>query len=341
MMSYFRRVGALVHARNLEFVRDKGTLGWNILMPLLLVAGLGFVLSGEGRPLFKIAVAGEGAHPVSEIRYADIVSLDDSGDSDDALQTALDRLSRHQYDLVADIDAGAYWVNDSAPKGYVLQAMVAGMTPPLQQRTVSGDAVRYIDWLLPGILGMNMMFSCLFGVGYVIVRYRKSGYLKRLHATPTSALEFMSAQVVSRLLLVMTVTVLVYAAAQWIIGFRMIGSHLLLLLITVLGAASLVALGLLTAARVSSEELANGLLNLLTWPMMIVSGVWFSIEGSPAPIQWLAQAFPLTHLLEAARAVMLDGAGLLEVADHLIIMVIMTGVFLLLGASAFVWRDGR
>ena len=75
---------------------------------------------------------------------------------------------------------------------------------------MTGQAVRYVDWLFPGILGMNMMFSCLFGVGYVVLRYRKSGFLKRLHATPLTAFEFLSAQVLSRLSLILFVTVLLY-----------------------------------------------------------------------------------------------------------------------------------
>src|SRR5438105_2752933 len=165
---------------------------------------------------------------------------------------------------------------------------------------------------------MNMMFSCLFGVGYVVLRYRKSGFLKRLHATPLTAFEFLSAQVLSRLGLILLVTAILYAGIGAVIGFHNAGNLLLLALVGVVGALSMIALGLTIAARFSSEELVGGLLNVLTWPMMLLSGIWFSLEGSPPWVQWVAHVFPLTHVLDAARAVMLDGAGLPQIEPNLL-----------------------
>jgi ABC-type multidrug transport system permease subunit len=198
--------------------------------------------------------------------------------------------------------------------------------------------VRYVDWLFPGILGMNMMFSCLFGVGYVVVRYRKSGFLKRLHATPLSAFEFLGAQVLSRLSLILFVTAVLYLGIGTIIRFHSAGNMALLLLVAVLSALSMVALGLTIAARFSSEELVGGLLNVLTWPMMLLSGIWFSLEGSPRWVQWIAHVFPLTHTLDAARAVMLDGAGIRQIAPNLLYLALTALAFLAFGAWSFRWR---
>ena len=160
---------------------------------------------------------------------------------------------------------------------------------PLNKDAVSGRPVRYIDWLLPGILGMNMMFSCLFGVGYVVVRYRKNGFLKRLNATPLRAVEFLSAQIASRLAITLTSVALVFWGMSTFLDIRMDGSYLLLLMVAVLGAISMIALALLATSRVSSEELASGLLNFLGWPMMLLSGVWFSMEGTSAAAQVLSE----------------------------------------------------
>lgn len=334
MNGMFKRIAALTHARNVEFVRDRSALGWNILLPLLLVAGLGFIFSGEGRPLFKVAVfpaeaaQPQDTHPLLGLRYTDLVGVADRA-------AAVAKVERHQFDLLLDAQAGAYWVNESSPKGHVLDQIASGHD--LVRNQVSGAQVRYVDWLVPGILGMNMMFSCLFGVGYVIVRYRKSGYLKRLQATPTTAFEFLCAQVASRMVVIMLVTVFVYLGTDWFLDFRMVGSYFNLVLVAVLGAASMVAMGMAVAARVQSEELAGGLLNLVTWPMMVISGVWFSIEGSPAAIQWLAQTLPLTHVLTAARAIMLDGEGLVAIAPELTVLAAMTVGFLVLGALLFRW----
>ena len=330
------RLLAVVHARNLEFLRDRGTLMFTLLLPVALVIGMGFVFGGPERPLFKVGVLAahvdRQSHPFLGERYVDFIALPDQGD-------ALHKLTHQQIDLLVDLhDAPRYWVNTDSPKGYITERLLLAAAPSASRQPVSGAALRYVDWLFPGILGMNMMFSCLFGVGYVVLRYRKSGFLKRLHATPLTALEFLSAQVLSRLALILFVTIVLYGGVGGIIGFHSAGSSLLLLLLAVLGALSMIALGLTIAARFSSEELVGGLLNLLTWPMMLLSGIWFSLEGSPRWIQWVAHAFPLTHVLDAARAVMLDGAGIAQIAPHLAYLALTALAFLGFGAYSFRWR---
>jgi ABC-2 type transport system permease protein len=317
-------------------VRDRGTLLFTLLLPIMLVIGMGFVFGGPERPLFKVGLLGASgdarAHPFLAERYVQFVPLPEQS-------AALRKLTHQQIDLLVDFGAGTrYWVNTDAPKGYVVEKLLLAAEPHARRDPVTGAALRYVDWLFPGILGMNMMFSCLFGVGYVVLRYRKSGFLKRLHATPLTAFEFLSAQVLSRLALILFVTVVLYAGIGTIIGFHSAGSVALLLLLALVGALSMIALGLTIAARFSSEELVGGLLNLLTWPMMLLSGIWFSLEGSPRWVQWIAHVFPLTHLLDAARAVMLDGAGLAQIAPNLLYLAATTLVFLGVGAWSFRWR---
>lgn len=337
-----RRYLALLHCRNLEFLRDRGTFGWNVVLPLMLVLGIGFAFSGQGRPLFKVGVlappgvsAAAAAAPHLGTQYIQFLAVDDP-------VAAATKVERHQLDMVIDLrDPAAleYWVNSTSPRGYALERMLDGGHPPGWKRAaISGREVRYVDWLVPGVLGMNMMFSCLFGVGYVIVRYRKSGYLKRLYATPLTAFEFLAAQVTSRLMLTLSITVVVFAATHALLHFYMLGRWLDLLVIAALGAVSLISLGLLVASRVTSEELAGGLLNLLTWPMMLLSGVWFSMEGTPQPLQWVAQLLPLTHMLDAARAVMLDGKTLADLWPHLLALAGIGAGSLALGSWWFRWR---
>ncbi|HET7757915.1 MAG TPA: ABC transporter permease [Steroidobacteraceae bacterium] len=331
-----RRLLSVLHARNLEFLRDRGTLLFTLVLPVMLVIGMGFVFGGPERALFKVGVLGgepdARGHPFRRERYLQFVPLGDPG-------AALHKLTHQQLDLLVEFGPPVrYWVNTDSPKGYIVEKLLLAAEPAAERQPVSGAALRYVDWLFPGILGMNMMFSCLFGVGYVVLRYRKSGFLKRLHATPLSALEFLSAQVLSRLCLIVFITAVLYGGIGAIIGFHSAGSLALLALLAVLGALAMIALGLTIAARFSSEELVGGLLNLLTWPMMLLSGVWFSLEGSPRWVQWVAHVFPLTHLLDAARAVMLDGAGLAQILPHLLYLAAMTLVFLAFGAWSFRWR---
>jgi ABC-type multidrug transport system permease subunit len=334
-----KRLFAVLHARNLEFLRDRATLAWNIVLPVALVIGLAVIFGGPERPLFKVGVlhAGERiderAHPFLRTHYVEFFSA--KGEAD-----ALRKVSRHQMDLLLDLRAAPrYWVNTDSPKGYIVEKLLLEADPHgLKREAVSGDAVRYVDWLLPGILGMNIMFSCLFGVGWVVVRYRKNGFLKRLRATPLRAIEFISAQVLSRLMLTMAVTVFVFLGLRFILHFPMEGSGLLLLLVATLGSIAMISVGLFVAARFTSEELASGVLNVLTWPMMLLSGVWFSLEGSAEWVQWLAKIFPLTQMLDAARAIMLDGAGIADIYPQLAFLVITSALFLTLGATFFRWR---
>jgi len=331
-----QRLLSVLHARNLEFLRDRSTLMFTLVLPVMLIIGMGLVFGGPERPLFKVGLLAERidreAHPFLRERYVEFIALPHQ-------REAVHKLTHQQIDLLVDLSAGPrYWVNTDSPKGYIAEKLLLAAAPAARRQPVSGAALRYIDWLFPGILGMNMMFSCLFGVGYVVLRYRKSGFLKRLHATPLTAFEFLSAQVLSRLGLILFVTAILYVGIGAIIGFRNAGSTLLLLLLAIIGALSMIALGLTIAARFASEELVGGLLNLLTWPMMLLSGIWFSLEGSPRWVQWVAHIFPLTHVLDAARAVMLDGAGLAQIAPHLLFLGATALAFLAFGAWSFRWR---
>jgi ABC-2 type transport system permease protein len=330
------RLVAVWHARNLEFVRDRRTMIFSLLMPIALVIGMSFIFGGKERPFFKVgviaAVIDKHAHPFLSERYVEFVPIADQA-------TGLHKVTHQQIDLLLDLHGTPrYWVNTDSPKGYIVEKLLLASSAGAQRAPVMGAAVRYVDYLFPGILGMNMMFSCLFGVGYVVLRYRKSGFLKRLHATPLTAFEFLAAQVLSRLALIIFVTTVLYVGIGTIIHFHRAGSILLVILIGILGALSMVAMGLTIAARFSSEEVVGGLLNLLTWPMMLLSGVWYSLEGSPQWVQWVASLFPLTHVLNAARAVMIDGAGLPEISNDLIYLGVTALVFLAFGAWSFKWR---
>ena len=335
-----KRIYAIFRARNLEFLRDRGTLSWNIVLPVALMFGLSFIFSGE-RPEYTVGVlqdassAGSAAHPFLQTRYIEFVPVHDDA-------AGFRKVERHQLDLLVSFSEPArYWVNPDSSKGYFVELALLQATNggAITKVPIEGDAVRYVDWVLPGILAMNMMFSCLFGVGYVVVRYRKNGFLKRLRATPLRAIEFVIAQIASRLILIMSITVFVYAGTAWFLDTRMDGSYLALFVVALLGCITLISLGLLVAARVTSEELAGGLLNLATWPMMMLSGVWYSLEAAGDWVRTIANIFPLTHILNAARSIMLDGASLAEVLPELLILGLMSAVFLFTGASIFRWRS--
>ena len=336
----FKRFLALFLTRNKEFLRDRSSLSWNILMPVLIVAGFSFAFSGDIGKQFKVGVINESTATIQAKHFLELKHIEfykvDAIESEVA--RSIKKVQRHQVDMLLDAEKQQYWINTESPSGYLVEKILLGsQTQKFEKQTVSGKQIRYIDWVIPGILSMNMMFSALFGVGFVIVRYRKNGMLKRLKATPITAFEYLSAQIASRIILILLVTAFVFYGTHFFVDFVMNGSHLNLFLVFALGALSMISLGLIIAARITSEETAGGLLNLFSWPMMFFSGVWFSLEGAAPVMQSIAEIFPLTHVTAAARAVMIDGAELVDISYHLIVLTVQSVMFLLFGAWFFKW----
>jgi ABC-2 type transport system permease protein len=339
------RIWTLIRARNKEFYRDKSALGWNFLFPFLVIIGFNLMFGGKNQDFCKVGLLGREGTPDAALnrqfqefrqtRYVEFVRFD-------SREEALDTLRHHRIDLLVKPAEGQYWISTTNPRGYLAERLLLASgverVSVFQRRDITGREIPYVEWLFPGILGMNIMFSSLFGVGYVVVRYRKNGVLKRLSVTPIRPWEFLTSQVISRMFLLLITTAIVYTGCALLYGFECRGSYLNLVLIFALGGFSMVALGLLVASRSSSEEFAGGILNLITWPMMFLSQVWFSLEGAKPWVKKLAMLFPLTHLVDSARLIMNDGATLFDVRYHVMTLVIMSALFLVSGSFLFKWH---
>jgi ABC-type multidrug transport system permease subunit len=357
-----KRMWALFVARSLEFIRDRAGFGWNILFPFLVVAAFGIAFGPDAKKQFKA-----GVFPVTNpVPVLENLRIPDALKTDPAVQLvyfkaldpALEKLRHHKIDILIrseDLKAGGgvrsmdekpvhYWVSDASPSGAVMEKLVKAAVVPetffdgrLQRQAVPGTPVRYIDWLFPGILGMNIMFSAFFGVGYVIVRYRRNGVLKRLKATPVTAFEYLTAQLISRVVVSMIASMLVWAGCHVMFSFQMQGSYLDAAVVFLVGTVCLVSFGLILACRGTNEELTNGIINFICWPMMFLSEVWFSIEGAAGWIKRAAGFLPLTHFLTAARKVINDGATLSQVSEEVMILMVMSLLFLAIGSRLFSW----
>lgn len=346
----WKRMWAMFKARNYEFFRDKAAFGWNFLFPFLIIAGFGIIFGGRDYSGFKVGIfPSESATVVpadtnlpqkfAETRHLEFVGFK-------SLEQGMEKLQHHKIDFLVRVDSPTrqYWLLDSSAKGYIVERLFqAGLVPEGtgygERVEVQGEEIRYIDWLFPGILAMNMMFSALWGVGYIIVRYRKNGVLKRLGATPLTAFEYLSAQALSRIFLLMFTLVIVWIGSDLLFSFHVAGTYLDLFIVFFFGSLSLTSIGLLLAARGTSEEFTSGALNFISWPMMFLSEVWFSLEGAPQAVKIFSQFLPLTHLLQAARKVMNDGATLAQVSSECLIMLGITLFCLVLGAILFSWND--
>lgn len=342
----FRRIWIIFTSRNKEFYRDRSGLGWNLLFPFFIIIGFSLIFNQDNRTEYKVGITGTVNNIKGEVfrqyknfsqsRYVEFIQME-------SIETGIRKLVHHRIDLLIDPAQGRYWKSASSPKSYLAEKLLHSCADTSSGNSFIAEAIDsreipYVEWLFPGILGMNIMFSALFGVGYTVVRDRKNGMLKRLSVTPLKPFEFLTGHILSRMFVLIITTAVVYAGCALIYGFENRGSYLSLLLVFSLGGFSMISLSLIVASRSSSEEFAGGLLNLLSWPMMLLSEVWFSLEGARPWVKNFAKIFPLTHLTDSVRKIMNDGATLYDIRSNILILAVMSVLFLAVGSVFFRWR---
>ncbi|HEY5939861.1 MAG TPA: ABC transporter permease, partial [Gemmatimonadales bacterium] len=240
-----------------------------------------------------------------------------------------------------------YRYDDTRPESRVARLLVddalqraAGRPDgvPVSDRLVHERGSRYIDFLVPGLLGMNLMGSGIWGVGFAIVDARKKRLLKRLIATPMSRTQYLASFVLSRLTLLVIEVGLLLGFGVLVFGVPLRGSLTVLVALCLLSSLAFTSMGLLVSSRVQTMEGASGLMNLVMLPMWIFSGVFFSASRFPDSLQPFIQGLPLTAVVDALRANILRGAGWQAVASELGIILVWLGVSFLLALKLFRWR---
>jgi ABC-type multidrug transport system permease subunit len=338
----------LTRVRYREFFREPEAVFWVFIFPVLLAAGLGIAFRNRAPDLISVAVvntdgaAGRTAEALRKSRDIEVSLMSDAAAAE-ALRTGDVALV-----LVPRGKAGVeYRYDDTRPESQVARLIVddalqrsAGRRDPVaaRERLVHERGSRYIDFLVPGLLGMNLMGSGIWGVGFAIVDARKKRLLKRLIATPMSRPQYLASFVLSRLtLLVIEVGLLLgFGAAVFGVPFR--GSLLMLAGICIISSLAFTSLGLLISSRVQTMEGASGLMNLVMLPMWIFSGVFFSASRFPEALQPFIQALPLTAVVDALRANILRGAGYQVLAPDIGIILAWMVVSFLLAVRFFRWR---
>jgi ABC-type multidrug transport system permease subunit len=240
-----------------------------------------------------------------------------------------------------------YRYDDTRPESHVarlaaddaLQRAAGRRDPvPVSEQLVHERGSRYIDFLVPGLLGMNLMGSGIWGVGFAIVDARKKRLLKRLIATPMSRPQYLASFVLSRLTLLVIEVGLLLGFGALVFGVPLRGSLVVLVTICLVSSLAFTSLGLLVSSRVQTMEGASGLMNLVMLPMWIFSGVFFSASRFPDSLQPFIQALPLTAVVDALRANILRGAGWETIAPEIAIIMAWLGVSFLLALKLFRWR---
>jgi ABC-2 type transport system permease protein len=339
----------LLLAREREMWREPEVIFWVFAFPILLALGLGIAFRNKPVEVHRVAiVGGNGAARATQLLQA---SAGKSSVRADVLPeaSAFNQFRLGKYDLVVipRSDGGfVYRYDPGRPESVLTRATVndalqaaAGRKDPLptSEKASSEPGARYIDFLIPGLLGMNLMNSGLWGVGFALVEMRQRKLLKRFVATPMRRSDFLLALTSSRLILMLIQLVLLLGFGVLAFRMRVMGSWLSVLLISAFGALSFGGLGLLTASRAQKIESISGLINLVMMPMWLFSGVFFSYERFPSVIQPLIKLLPLTALNDALRATILEGATLPAQGPRLLVLLLWGGLSYLLALRWFRW----
>jgi len=327
------------------FVREPEALFWTFGFPILMAIGLGIAFGGDGASPVPVAlVEGSAAEAHRE-------ALEQSPDLEVQPLTergAADALRRGEVDLlVGGEDTITFRFDPSRAESRTARLLVdraiqtgAGATPivPIAESAERQPGARYIDWVVPGLIGLNLLSTGMWGIGFGIVMMRQKKQLKRLIATPMHRGDFLLAQMLARLgFLVLEVPPLILFA--WLaFGVQMAGSWVDLTIVVLLGTLAFSGLGLLAASRPRTIEGASGIMNVVMLPMFILSGVFFSASRFPDAIQPFIQALPLTALNDALRAVYNDGRPLTEVPLELLNLLLWTVGSAFIALRLFRWR---
>ncbi len=334
----------LTLARIRGFFREPSAVFWTFAFPVLLTIALGIAF--RSRPPDPVRIAVEAGPGAEQARAALAAGRDVAAEVlDPAAAHAALRTGRVSIVVVPGMPP-TYRHDPTRPESRLARAVAddllqraAGRPDVLAPRDalVTEPGTRYVDFLVPGLVGMNIMSAGMWGIGWVIVEDRQKKLLRRMVATPMRRSEYLLAFVIVRLLfLVLEVPVLV-GFGMIAFGIPLRGSVLTLGAVAVLGALAFSGLGLLVASRAKNTQTASGLMNLVMMPMFVLSGVFFSADHFPAALQPFVRALPLTALNDAFRAVMNEGAGVAAILPQAALLAAVAVVTFALSLRLFRW----
>ncbi len=344
-MTKYQPLKELSLSRLREFVREPEAVFWTYGFPLLLAVGLGIAF--RNRPVEKIYVDvaehTQAADVVASLKRGPemVVEVHPFPECRDHLRLGKSSL------VVIPGDSYTYLFDPTRPESSLARQRVddvlqraAGRRDPvgISEKLVTEPGARYIDFLVPGLLGMNLMGGGLWGVGFVIVDMRVKKLLKRFVATPMKRTDFLWSMIGGRLVFTLPELVVILGAGALFFKVAVRGNWMAIIMLSIIGAISFSGLGLLVASRAQRIETVSGLMNLIMLPMWLLSGIFFSPDRFPDMLQPVVQALPLTQLNYALRAVILEGASLASQSWRLLILVAWGGISFVLALRWFRWN---
>jgi len=339
---------ALCLARLREYYREPEVLFWGFVFPVLLSGALAVAFRDRPPEPSRVVVQRDAGSDrlMAALGGAPLIQAETLGEAE--ASRAL-RMGRADVVVVAPssgTSAVSYRFDPSRPEAGIARARTddalqraAGRTDPMEGHDlpVSEPGGRYVDFLVPGLVGMNLMSAGMWGVGYVLVDMRIKKLLRRLLATPMRPADFLAAQMATRVAFTFAEVGVLFGFARLALGVPLRGSLGSVLVVCILGALSFAGMGLAVACRARKIETVSGLMNVVMLPMFVGSGVFFSIERFPAAVQPWLRALPLTALTDALRAVSLEGASLASQTPRLGVIAVWGALSFLVGLRLFRW----
>ena len=335
----------LTLARLREFTREPEALFWAFAFPILMSVAMAIAFPSSGaRPSLVGIEAGEagaalrktlgGVPGITIVEVAPGAEEKALRDGDVHVIVVGTDPPTYRFDPARNESRAARLVVDDALK------RAAGRPDPwtAREEPVQLPGSRYVDWLIPGIVGLGIMSTGMWGVGFSIVQTRMRKVLKLLMASPMRKREYLLAQLFARVIFLAPEVAVPVGFGVFALGMPFRGSIGALTTVSLVGALAFGALGLLAASRVRTFEAISGMMNLLMTPMWILSGVFFSASNFPDAVQPFIQALPLTALIDALRMVVLEGASVAAVAGELAILSVWAVVLFALALRLFRWR---
>lgn len=345
-MSRYSPLRELLLDRLRQWHREPEVLFWVYFFPLLLIVGLGIAFTGDADTPSRVRVSS----PESALAEKTAALLDANETIEASAASSVDvEAAGGSWDLVVRVTADHvdYLLDPQQPESRLARERVdrvlqhaAGRRDPVATAVVerSAPGSRYVDWVIPGLLGLNIMGSSMWGVGFTAVDLRLRKVLKRLSATPMRRSHFLLALLGSRMIFLGAEVIAILAFGHLVFEMPIAGDLLSIVALCVLGAAAFSALSLVLGSRAAKLETISGLMNVVQVPMWLVSGVFFSAERFPDYSQPFIQALPLTQLNNALRGVILDGRNVFEEGAAVAWLAVWTVASFLVALKLFRWR---
>ncbi|TGL51986.1 ABC transporter permease [Leptospira wolffii] len=353
-----KQIYYLVTIQLKEFYREPGIIFWAFVFPIAIAGVLGLAFTSKGVPETRVAVISSSHQPgqlASRIEKAFVNSV---GGNSNGLGTivpkvleegeAIKALKRGEINLLIREDAEGNLTfsfdpnNANAQRDYLLlsNALLSdegNRKAASSIRKLDSKGTRYIDYLVPGMLAMGVMNSCLWGVGWNLIEMRMKKLLRRMSATPMNKLSFVLSFFFTRLAVTVVESIIFLTFTFTVFDNAFFGSPIAAILIFLTGNFAFACIGIFVGSRAQSSQVGNGLVNAVTFPMMVLSGIFFSYKNFPEVVLPVVRHLPLTLMADSLRATFIEGAGIGDALYSCVFLIGIGLVFLGAGVRIFRW----